>query len=56
MTAPLPTGTLLGTIVYGNSCRMKNHAVFPGEQVPLIIFLLSNYSTTPQSYFAVSCA
>jgi hypothetical protein len=55
MTAPLPTGTLLGTIVYGNSCRMKNHAVFPGEKVPYIIFLLSNYSNAPQSDFAISC-
>jgi hypothetical protein len=35
--------------------QKKKHAAYPIEIVPLIIFLLSNYSTAPQSDFAVSC-
>jgi hypothetical protein len=41
MTAQLRTGTLLGTTVYGDSCRTKKHAVYPSEIVPSIIFFFS---------------
>jgi hypothetical protein len=53
MTAQLPTGAPLGTIFYGNSCRMKNPAVYPSDKSTSNIFLLSNYSKAPQSDFAV---
>jgi hypothetical protein len=55
MTTHLPAGTLLGTIAYGNSCRMKNRAVYPSEKVSSNIFLLSIYSKAAPSDFDVSC-
>jgi hypothetical protein len=38
MTAQLSTGTLLGTIVYGNSCKIENHAVYPTEKYRKLFF------------------
>jgi hypothetical protein len=38
MTAQLPTGTLLGSIAYGKSSKMKNHAVFPTEKCRKLFF------------------